>query len=106
MDDFKTAWETAKGVISSGFLIAVLMAFRRVGKIEQTQKTQGDDIKELQASDFITMAGCTKEQRICQQHTQDALLLVLEKRDREFDRKFSEICRGIGEIKAEMKNGH
>lgn len=49
--------------------------------------------------DYMT----AKDQQHCQQHLTDSLLLAIEKRDREFDRKFSSICQGIGEIKAELR---
>jgi hypothetical protein len=58
---------------------------------------------EVIESDYITGKEHDKMQATCRQHITDTLLLALEKRDREFDKKFSTICQGLTEIKTEIK---
>ena len=57
----------------------------------------------VEESDFCTKDECERCRVQCRESIQDKLMLALEKRDREFDRKFSTICQGTTEIKTELR---
>ena len=80
---------------------------RAVGQIEQSFKQVADEsCKTKQRLDGLTIVTpdyCEECQKHCQERTWDKFLLAIEKRDREFDRKFSAICQGISEIKTEVR---
>jgi hypothetical protein len=75
---------------------------RKYEKHELTIADHEERIKVIEA-DYITGVEHDKMQLSCRQHITDTLLLALEKRDREFDKKFSTICQGLTEIKTEIK---
>ena len=72
----------------------------RIGKVVDKQESQGQAIEVMKEE---WRADCRECQAHCQENTWNKLMLALEKRDREFDRKFSTICQGISDIKAEIK---
>lgn len=76
---------------------------REVGKVEQTVTTTAAKVKSIEESEYCTKDECDRCRVQCRESINDKLMLALEKRDREFDRKFSHICQGISEIKAEIR---
>lgn len=94
-------WKEIAVVI--GFALLWFKNGREVGKVEQIVSQSAETIEEIKKKEYCTKQDCEECQERCQKHTWDRLLLALEKRDREFDRKFSHICQGIAEIKAEVK---
>jgi hypothetical protein len=97
----KGAWQWV--VFFCGLVATGAYAGRKAGKAEQAVSEVIGDVERIKAEKYCTEDDCTKCQARCQQHTWDKLLLALEKRDRDFDRKFSTICQGIAEIKAEIR---
>jgi hypothetical protein len=101
MPDLKTWAEWILVAIGLGGI------FIRVGKVVDKQDVQGEAIKrnseELELFREDVKTDCAKCQRSCQETTWFKLKLELSERDREFDRKFSTICQGISDIKAEVK---
>lgn len=75
---------------------------RRYENIRTAVEDHEERIKAIEV-DYITNVEHEKMQAVCQRHITDALMLSMEKRDREFDRKFSQICQGIAEIKVELR---
>lgn len=76
---------------------------REVGKVEQIVTATAAKVEALEGSEYCTKDDCERCRTQCRESINDKLMLALEKRDREFDRKFSHICQGIAEIKAEIK---
>lgn len=76
---------------------------RDVGNFEQKVLNVEKKVDAITKSEYCTKEDCESCREQCQQHTWDKFLLAIEKRDREFDRKFSQICQGITEIKSELK---
>jgi hypothetical protein len=83
--------------------------FIRIGRVVDKQEVQGVAIEQhgdaLESFKEDVKNDCAKCQKVCQETTWFKLKLELSERDREFDRKFSTICQGISDIKAEIKRG-
>jgi len=92
------------------FLVGLVLtggyAGRKVGQVESTVAEIKKDIADedyLPRKDFDAHAAqCEAKMINCQAHTWDRLLLALEKRDREFDKKFSTICSGISRVEQKV----
>lgn len=110
--DFPSYWKE----ITAGVAFAIMWwkQGRDSGKAEQradtafeAAKSAVDGIKKIKAEiddhEFCTIEWCEKCRVNCRESINDKLMLALEKRDREFDRKFSQICQGISEIKTELR---
>lgn len=102
--------KATEGVIHWLFYLGSLVGIgwasgRKAGKAEAValDAIKSANEMETKAASFVTQEELKAFQCRCQEHTWDKLLLALEKRDREFDRKFSAICQGISEIKAEVR---
>lgn len=94
----------------------------KVGKLESTVAGTKEDLavakkdiasveQEIEDADYLPRkdfeahsAQCDQKMANCQAHTWDRLLLALEKRDREFDNKFSAICAGISRVEQKVDN--
>lgn len=94
-------WKELAGLV--GFALLWWKNGRSVGNVEEKVIHAIEDVKILKDAEYCTKEDCRNCQTACQERTWDRLMLALEKRDREFDRKFAHICQGIGEIKAELK---
>lgn len=100
--------KATEGVLHWLFYIGSLVGIgwasgRKAGKAEAIALGAVDELETLKAKGFVTRSELAASQNHCQEHTWDKLLLALEKRDREFDRKFSTICQGISEIKSKVE---
>jgi hypothetical protein len=69
---------------------------RRAGNLEQK-------ITQLANKEYCTKEDCESCREQCQTHTWDKFLLAIEKRDREFDKKFMSICSGIQRIEQKLE---
>ena len=74
----------------------------RVDKLAEDMNTLETEVDLWAAREYCTPVSCKDRQDMCQQHTWDRLMLALEKRDRDFDKKFATICSGITEIKSRL----
>lgn len=91
--------------IAAGIWTAASKTSKFVAKQESLEAEMvevKDSIEKLQENGCFSKMQCVEQQKSCQERTWDKVMLALEKRDREFDRKFSQICQGIGEIKARL----
>jgi hypothetical protein len=101
--------ETARGawqwlVFFSGLIVTGIYAGIRVAKAEnKVDKVEGE-LKLMHDSELLTKGEHDVLQAHCQERTWDKFMLVLEKRDRDFDRKFSQICQGISRIEDKITN--
>jgi hypothetical protein len=88
-------WKEIAAVLGFGALW--FKSGREVGNIEQ-------QIKKIADKEYCTKEDCETCRTQCQTHTWDKLLLALEKRDRDFDKKFMNICGGIQRIEQKLEN--
>lgn len=96
----KGAWQWF--VFLAGLVITGAYAGRKAGQAEQAVSEVVNDVSKIKAERYCTEEDCKERQAQCQEHTWDKLLLALEKRDRDFDRKFSTICQGQQRIEQKL----
>ena len=105
VDNDFSYWKEIASVL--GFGVLWWKSGREAGKVEQTVKHIAEETaslkRHLEGVSSVTPEFCDECQKRCQERTWDRFLLAIEKRDREFDKKFSHICQGLTEIKAEIR---
>ena len=75
----------------------------KASKTDSRVDAMEEKLSDIHDQEYLPRKEFDNLQKQCQEHTWDKFLLALEKRDREFDRKFAVICHGISAIKAEVK---
>ena len=110
--DFPSYWKEL--MAGAAFVLLWWKQGRDSGKTEQKADTAMEaainaveGVKKLKShvddQEYCSRDECERCRIQCRESINDKLMLALEKRDRDFDRKFSQICQGIAEIKSELK---
>lgn len=109
--DFPSYWREI--MAGAAFVLLWWKQGRDAGKNEQKVETAmeaatnaAEGVKKLKIhiddQEYCSREECDRCRVQCRESINDKLMLALEKRDREFDRKFSQICQGISEIKSAL----
>ncbi len=91
-------------ILIAGFFVKFGSKIQTVDDLEKSRDIHAKQIQEIK-EDYISKDDLRDSQLMCQAHLWDKLMLALEKRDRDFDNKFSKICGGIQRIEEEVKRG-
>lgn len=74
----------------------------RIAKFHSRVEGIAEEVHELKEAEFLPKSECGSKQGACQDNTWNKIMLALEKRDREFDKKFATICAGIARVEQKV----